>query len=111
MSVLLKTIRSASLHIDAELTGRKWIKSAFELMEVSRFWRKMLVNRMSGGREDGDPNFYEKVTRIDQAAVTVRTRASQWCKLNLLTRTVNEVLPHAMEIGSRRGILVVNHEI
>ena len=60
-----ETMRNASLHIGAELTGRKWVKSAFEVMEVSRFWRKIGVNYVTEGRKDESPNLYEKVARVN----------------------------------------------
>jgi hypothetical protein len=96
--------------MDAELTGRKWVKSAFEVIEVSRFWCKMRVNCVTGGRNHGGPDFYEKVTWIDQPAVTVRTRTGQRRKLNLLTRTVNEAWPCVVKTGSWRRILFVDGE-
>jgi hypothetical protein len=85
-----KSVKMVSPHVNAGLTGRKWVKSAFEVMEVSRFWREVYVDCVAGGEKYDNTHLDEKITRVNQSAVTVRTRAAQWCKLNLLTRTVNE---------------------
>ena len=77
---------------------------------MSRFWCKIGVNFVTGGRKHGGANFYEKVARIDQPAVTIRARTGQRCKLNLLARTVNEACPCTVETGSWRRILVADRE-
>lgn len=38
-----RTIRSYPVHVWGVLTGRKWVKRALEVMEVSRFWDEVRV--------------------------------------------------------------------
>lgn len=45
------------------------MKSAFDVMEVSRFWHKTSVNCVTGGRKRGSLNLYEKVTGVNQSAM------------------------------------------
>ena len=68
------------------------------------------VSWVTGGGKRASPNLDEKITRVDQPAVAIRARAGQRCKLDLLTRTVDEAGPHGVEICSWGRILGVDHE-
>jgi len=60
----------------------------------------MRVNYVALGWKCNGPNLDKKIARVNQPTVAVRARTGQRCKLDLLTRTMNEVLPHAVEIRS-----------
>jgi hypothetical protein len=40
------------VHVCGVLTGRKWVKSALEVMEVSRFWDGLRVGCVIADSED-----------------------------------------------------------
>ena len=69
------------------------------------------MNYVTGGGKCASPNLDKKIAGVNQPAVAIRARARQGCKLDLLTRTVNEAGPHSVEIRSRGRILDVDHEI
>ena len=73
MSVLSKhDKKTVQFRIFGTLTGRKWVNSALEAMEVSRFWSETHVNCVARGEKWGaDPDLDEKVAGVDQAAVAI----------------------------------------